>query len=170
MKLIMAILPDVLAPNLKVVFCGTAVSKDSAQRNAYYADPNNLFWNILYETGLTPECLFPEDYNRLLQFGIGLTDLVKELAGNDNELKSDNFDISGFRDIIWQYQPKVIAFNGLKAAEKFYGRELKYGQQTNSTGISEIFVLPSTSGTARAFWEPMYWWQLAEYIRTKVEV
>ena len=67
-------LPDVLASDLKVVFCGTAVGDQSARRKAYYAGRGNKFWTILYRTGLTPIMLEPEEYEKLLDFDIGLTD------------------------------------------------------------------------------------------------
>ncbi len=71
------ILPDVLAPGLDLVLCGTAPSRRSKEQGAYYAHPGNLFWRTLFETGLTPELLRPAAYRRVLAYGIGLTDLCK---------------------------------------------------------------------------------------------
>lgn len=85
-------LPDVLRPKLKVIFCGTVVGDKSAIRKAYYAGPGNKFWSILYRTGLTPIQLEPEDFKKLLDFGIGLTDLAKGISGVDSKLKKSNFD------------------------------------------------------------------------------
>lgn len=48
------VLPDVLAPNLKLVICGTAAGKESARRQAYYAGRGNKLWSTLYRVGLTP--------------------------------------------------------------------------------------------------------------------
>lgn len=69
----MVILPDILAPNLSVVFCGTAVADASALRGHYYAGRGNKFWEFLHASGLTTELLRPEDDVRLPSFGIGLT-------------------------------------------------------------------------------------------------
>ena len=64
------ILPDLLAPNLDIIFCGTAVGAESARRRAYYAGPGNAFWPTLLRVGLTDRRLPPEDYTPLAQFGV----------------------------------------------------------------------------------------------------
>ena len=52
----MPILPDVLAPGLKVVFCGLTAGSAAAAAGAYYAGPGNWFWPLLFEVGLTTRC------------------------------------------------------------------------------------------------------------------
>jgi TDG/mug DNA glycosylase family protein len=73
------VLPDILVPFLRVVFCRTAAGPASARAKVYYAGPGNRFWATLEETGLTPERLEPAEFRRLLGFGIGLTDICKVL-------------------------------------------------------------------------------------------
>nr|HQT26871.1 mismatch-specific DNA-glycosylase [Burkholderiales bacterium] len=58
----MSVLPDVLAPDLAVVFCGSAVGAASARRRAYYAGPGNAFWPTLARVGFTPCQLTPDEY------------------------------------------------------------------------------------------------------------
>ncbi len=70
-------LKDLLAPGLKIVFCGTAAGEVSAARGEYYAGRRNKFWSVIFEVGLTPRRLTPGEYKDLLGFGIGLTDVVK---------------------------------------------------------------------------------------------
>jgi TDG/mug DNA glycosylase family protein len=82
----MSVLPDVLAPNLAIVFCGTAVGTASALRRAYYAGPGNAFWRTLFEVGLTPRVLEPDEHAFILEFGLGLTDLAKNISGADHVL------------------------------------------------------------------------------------
>lgn len=72
------VLPDVLGPGLKVVFCGTAVGTESAQIGTYYAGLSNQFWSVLYRIGLTPRQLAPQEFYTLSQYGIGLMDLFKK--------------------------------------------------------------------------------------------
>jgi TDG/mug DNA glycosylase family protein len=57
----MTVLPDYLAPNLRLVICGTAAGKASAARGHYYAGLGNRFWEYLQVSGLTPVRLHPED-------------------------------------------------------------------------------------------------------------
>jgi double-stranded uracil-DNA glycosylase len=87
-----SVLPDVLALDLEIVFCGTAVSKVSARRAAYYAGPGNSFWPTLHSVGLTARQFLSEEYRRLLELGMGLTDLAKSTLGNDCDLSRDWFD------------------------------------------------------------------------------
>ena len=82
------ILPDVLCPGLRVVFCGTAASVVSAARGAYYAGPGNRFWSILAEIKLTPHQLKPDEFRLLPTFGIGLTDIAKTVSGIDFRVAS----------------------------------------------------------------------------------
>lgn len=77
------VLPDLLAPGLEVVFCGTAVGAASAREGAYYAGPGNSFWPALHAAGFTPIQFQPSNYKQLLELRMGLTDLVKRVSGND---------------------------------------------------------------------------------------
>lgn len=159
------ILPDLLRPGLRVVFCGTAAGNASAQKGLYYAGNGNSFWKTLHEVGFTPRLLRPLDFGMLAQFGIGLTDIVKTRHGNDGTLSKCDFDIRGFSEKIRRIGPEAIAFNGKKAAEVFLGRrttDLKYGLQAG--GAQKIWVLPSTSGAARGYWDIQHWRDCASSI------
>lgn len=159
------ILPDVLQPDLKVVFCGTAASNKSAQLRAYYAGPDNYFWGILYRVGLTPYQLEPHEFRRVLEYGIGLTNIVRNATGMDKHLVKADFDAQILRTNILQVNPKVLAFNGKKAAQEFFNQPMiAYGQQPETVGETTVFVLPSTSGAARGFWNETYWYALADYL------
>ena len=75
------VLPDVLAPGLKVIFCGTAAGAMSAKRGAYYAHPQNKFWPMLHAIGLTPRLFKPEEFAEAPQWGLGLTDIAELTSG-----------------------------------------------------------------------------------------
>src|SRR5579864_5438728 len=80
------ILPDLLAPDLKIVFCGTAAGATSARLGQYYAHRRNLFWPTLHGIGLTPRQLDPSEFRLLLDWRIGLTDIAKRSSGMDGNL------------------------------------------------------------------------------------
>jgi TDG/mug DNA glycosylase family protein len=163
------VLPDVLVPGLRVVFCGTAVGRQSAAARAYYAHPSNRFWRVLHRTGLTPQVLAPSQYGELPRYGIGLTDLAKRTSGTDDSLSRGAFDVDGFRDRIMRCAPAVVAFNGLTAAQKVLSREgVTYGLQPERIGESLVYVLPSTSGSANAYWDESHWENLADMVRGRV--
>jgi len=85
------LVPDVLGPGLRVVFCGSALGDVSWRRHAYYANPGNRFWQTLAEVGLTPRRLEPREYARLPEWGIGLTDLVKSDHGRMLAFSTDTW-------------------------------------------------------------------------------
>src|SRR5215208_4460953 len=116
-------LSDSLAPNLKLVICGTAVGTTSAQLKQYYAKPGNRFWHTLCEVGLTPVLLSPSKYESLLSYQIGPTDLVKHQSGMDTGLRQSDFGRERLRKKIEDYQPKYLSFNGKRAAEEYLLRK-----------------------------------------------
>jgi TDG/mug DNA glycosylase family protein len=157
----MSVLRDVLAPGLRIVFCGTAVSSASARRRAYYAGPGNAFWPTLFEVGLTPRLLQPEEYEAITRYGFGLTDLAKTVAGSDTALSDEHFDRRGLRAKIVRYHPRVLAFTSKRAAEEFLGDSVSYGLLQQRVGTTALFVLPSPSGAARRYWSTRPWHDLA---------
>jgi TDG/mug DNA glycosylase family protein len=155
------ILPDVLAPGLRVVFCGTAPGTASARAGAYYAGPGNRFWATLHEVGLTPILLAPAEFTRLPEFGIGLTDISKTASGSDQEVGRSGFDPERLAAEIAAAHPAHLAFNGKNAARGALGRAVDYGPQPERIGGATVWVLPSTSGAARGFWDIGPWRDLA---------
>ena len=158
------VLPDVLAPGLRLVICGTAAGAESSKPPAYYAGPRNKFWRVLFETGLTPRQLLPSEFRELLSFGIGLTNIVKTASGSDAQLPHDAFDVPGFIKRIRRARPGVVAFNGKASAAAFYrvsSRRLMYGQGPPGSAFPPVWILPSTSGAASRYWSHEWWRQLA---------
>jgi TDG/mug DNA glycosylase family protein len=154
------VLPDLLRPGLRLVFCGTAAGTASAKAKAYYAGPGNAFWETLYATGLTPTLLSPGEFGRLPEFGIGLTDLCKVRHGSDAEVGTVEFDVDGLQARIAAAEPGLLAFNGKNAARGALERAVEFGPQPEQIGGAEVWVLPSTSGAARRFWDSEPWQEL----------
>lgn len=158
------ILPDVLEPGLRVVFCGTQAGAVSARRGAYYAGPGNKFWPVLHQIGLVPERLRPDEFRTLPRYGIGVTDLAKRTSGPDSALRGGHFDVAGLTARIAANRPRILAFNGKRAAQAalgISGGRLAYGLQAHGLADADIYVLPSTSGAAAGFWSIEPWKQLA---------
>jgi TDG/mug DNA glycosylase family protein len=137
------VLPDLLRPGLRLVFCGSAPGAVSAARGAYYAHPGNRFWPILAEGGFTPGRWAPKDYPRLLERGIGLTDLAKYASGNDADLPADAYDVEDLARRIREARPAMLAF----------------------TAKPPLWVLPSTSGSGARHWDPRPWLALGDWFR-----
>ena len=167
------ILHDVLQPNLSLVICGTAAGKRPAEVGSYYAGANNLFWKILRETKLTKDenPIASDNCEDLLSYGIGLTDIAKKVSGVDAGISEKDYDIEDFISKMNLFKPKIVCFNGKRAAAIFlswhFNRKvktshIKYGLYPIQDSIFEIFIAPSTSGSARRYWQPAYWHELAE--------
>ena len=155
-------LDDVLAPDLRLVVCGSAAGRRSAELGQYYAGRGNQFWATLAATGLTPRLLSPSEARLLPSFGIGLTDVVKGQSGGDADLDFSRASPDAVRDKILQFQPKYLCFNGKRAARVFLGRrEIEFEVQPELVGATALFVAPSTSGAARGFWDQQVWHKLA---------
>jgi TDG/mug DNA glycosylase family protein len=145
------VIPDILAPSLTVVFVGTSKSTTSARVGHYYANPQNMFWNLLEATGLTSgEWLGPSRDREVLKHGIGLTDIVpNKAASSDALLRRGDYDVVGLVQKVEQFEPKIIAFNGEKAATRV-ARHLKYlppseGPAHWTLGHALVYRLPSSS-------------------------
>jgi TDG/mug DNA glycosylase family protein len=156
------ILPDVLAPGLKIVFCGSAAGRVSALKGAYYAGPGNKFWPTVHAVGLTPRLLAPAEFPLVPSFGFGFTDMAKAVSGADADLPMDSDDPGAVRRKIESFKPRALAFVGKRPARVFLRRAVGYGVQMERIGETVIHVLPSPSGLARGTWDIRWWRALAE--------
>jgi TDG/mug DNA glycosylase family protein len=160
--------PDLLAPGLDLVFCGTAPSPASYKARAYYANPGNAFWATLHAVGLTPERLTPQRYPELLAWRIGLTDLNKTEYGSDHELTPAAMDARSLHAKLRKYRPAAVAFTSKNAASLGLGvKSPAYGPQADQLEGATVFVLASPSGRARSFWTIEPWRAAAAFVMAR---
>ncbi len=166
-------LPDFLKPGLAVIICGTAAGRRSAAVGHYYANPVNRFWKTLHAVGLTPVRLTPEEDRTVLQYGIGLTDLVKAEAGMDHEitgLAQGAVLAARLAAIVHTYAPVRLAFNGkgAGAVNRALGvKDCDWGRQPALAAFPDtsFWLLPDTSGANGRFPRLRHHWTaLAEDI------
>jgi len=145
---LMRTLPDQLRSGMKMIVVGCNPSERSARVGHYYAGRGNMFWPLMYESGIVPELLEYKNDRRMLEFGIGLTDLVKRPTRGIEELERQEFAEGRvlLAQKLEQFAPRVVAFNGKIAFEKFAQRACKLGLQNNLLYGARVFVLPSSSG------------------------
>lgn len=159
------VLPDVLVPGLRVVFCGTAAGTVSARTGAYYAGPGNQFWLSLQHVGLTPRVLAPKEFIRLPEWGIGLTDVCKVSHGMDQQIASSDYDVAALARAMRRFAPAALAFTSKRAAAVAFRLRgtaaLRYGRQDTDFEETPTWVLPSPSGAARRYWSVDPWRDLA---------
>jgi mismatch-specific thymine-DNA glycosylase len=133
---------------MKLVIVGCNPTESSVRVGHYYAGRDNQFWPILFESGVVPEPFDYHDDKRVIEFGIGLTDLVKRPSKSPEELSREDF--AEGRIVLSQkleeFAPRVIAFNGRLAYEQFAQRKCKFGLQKELLYGSRVYVLPATPG------------------------
>ncbi len=160
------VLPDVLAPGLTTVFCGSAAGPASARDGTYYAGRGNRFWQTLHETGFTDRRLAPSKFRELPRYGLGLTDLAKRESGVDADLSPGAWDADALLRKIETFRPRFLAFTGKRPARQFlrdrFGANVAdYGLQARTVGETRVYVLPSPSGKAWSSWTVAPWLELA---------
>jgi len=166
----MRTLPDYLRRGMKLVLVGCNPGDRSVRVGHYYAGRSNAFWPLMYQSGVLPEELTYKDDKRIIEFGIGLTDLVKRSTHSMEEIERHEF--AEGRIVLAQkleeFVPRVVAFNGKTVYEKYAQRACKLGLQKETLYGAKVFVLPSTSGlNAKGNGVKMrYFRQLAELLRT----
>ncbi|KNC90072.1 G/U mismatch-specific DNA glycosylase [Trabulsiella odontotermitis] len=144
---------DILAPGLRVVFCGINPGKSSAHKGFHFAHPGNRFWKVIHQAGFTDRLLKPEEEQLLLDMRCGITMLVERPTVQASEVGLHELR-SGGRELVRKiedYQPAALAILGKQAYEKTFSvRGVQWGKQQNSIGATQIWVLPNPSGLNRA--------------------
>jgi double-stranded uracil-DNA glycosylase len=142
-------IPDVIAPGLKVLFCGINPGLLSAAVGHHFARPGNRFWPALYQSGITPRLLAPVEDRSLLDWGYGVTNVVARSSATADELTPDEFIAGGkiLEEKILQYRPRILAVLGVGAYRTAFARRLAItGKQTEQIGDTILWVLPNPSG------------------------
>lgn len=144
---------DILAPGLRVVFCGINPGKSSAHTGFHFAHPGNRFWKVIYQAGFTQRLLAPEEELHLLDTRCGITMLVERPTVQASEVRLAELRAGGqeLAQKMLDYQPGVLAILGKQAFEHaFNQRGAKWGKQSILIGETEVWVLPNPSGLNRA--------------------
>jgi double-stranded uracil-DNA glycosylase len=156
--------PDVLAPNLRVVFCGINPGFVSAAAGAHFANPRNDFWRLLHEAGFTPRLLAPEEQFEALKFGVGLTNAAFRTTRGSGDLRRADFRGSAERlaALAEELRPRWLAFVGKEAYRGVFGERPDLGAQPRKLGPARLFVLPSTSpaNAAVPYAERLRWFRV----------
>ncbi|MDN6858979.1 G/U mismatch-specific DNA glycosylase [Pseudomonas sp. CAN2814] len=149
-----AILPDLLAPGLDVVFCGLNPGLGSAQRRQHFVNPSNRFWRVLHLAGFSAELLDAEHDARLLDYGCGLTTAVARPTVSAQSISAQEYRLAAqsLEQRIAHYAPRCLAFLGKAAYSAISGQgQLDWGEQAAHLGGARVWLLPNPSGLNRAF-------------------
>ncbi|MFY4776874.1 G/U mismatch-specific DNA glycosylase [Metabacillus sp. RGM 3146] len=144
---------DLLEKNLSLLFVGYNPSIVTAETGHHYANPTNRFWKILYLSGITDRLYSPQEDYKLLQEGIGFTNIVERPTKAASEITKEEYKLGRMELIkkIRLYKPKIVCFVGKGVYLHYSGkREANWGKQPDSLieGVIE-FAAPSSSGLVR---------------------
>jgi TDG/mug DNA glycosylase family protein len=142
-------LPDLIAPGLKVLFCGINPGLYTAAIGHHFGRPGNRFWPALHASGFTPRLFDPSEEHELLALGFGITNVVARATAAADEL-SDREIIAGGRVLtekVREFAPKYLAVLGIGAYRIAFDRpDAVVGLQPDTIGKTKLWVLPSPSG------------------------
>jgi TDG/mug DNA glycosylase family protein len=141
--------PDVIAPGLRVLFCGINPGLYSAAVQHHFARPGNRFWKVLHQAGFTSRLLSPCEERELLQRGYGITNLVERSTARADELYLEEL-IAGAQRLVAkaeQFLPQFVAILGIGVYRKaFASPRAQLGQQEKNADGSTLWLLPNPSG------------------------
>ncbi len=140
---------DVIAPGLRVLFCGINPGLYSGATGHHFARPGNRFWPTLHRAGFTPRLLDPSEERELLTFGCGITNLVARATATADELAAAEL-VAGRRRLearIKKYAPQVVAVLGIGAYRTAFAQKgAILGKQPERLANAAVWVLPNPSG------------------------
>jgi TDG/mug DNA glycosylase family protein len=140
---------DVIAPDLRVLFCGINPGLYTAAVGHHFARPGNRFWPALYAGGFTERLLSPFDERELLKSGYGITNVVQRATTSADMLTKDEIVAGGerLRAKVLRYRPKVLAVLGVGAYRTAFAKpKANVGRQDDQIGQTVLWVLPNPSG------------------------
>ncbi len=140
---------DIIAPGLKVLFCGINPGLYSAAVNHHFARPGNRFWPALYRSGFTPRLYHPSEENLLLSSKLGITNIVARATASADEISREELEEGGRRlaEKVKSYKPKAVAILGLGVYRSaFHNPNAGLGLQEEKLGDTPVWVLPNPSG------------------------
>jgi double-stranded uracil-DNA glycosylase len=143
------VVPDVVAEDLRVLFCGINPGLYTAWAGHHFARPGNRFWPALHASGFTPRLLRPAEEQELLALGLGVTNVVARATATAAELSRDELREGG-RGLVAlaeRWRPAYVAVLGVTAYRTAFGEpRAVLGVQGRTLGPARVWVLPNPSG------------------------
>ena len=167
------VVEDVIAPELRVLFCGINPGLYTAWSGNHFARPGNRFWPTLHAAGFTERIYHPSEERRLLDRGYGITNVVPRTTATAAELSPEEI-VAGGRALaakVERWRPRVLAVLGVTVYRVAFDRpRAAIGLQADTIGDTAVWVLPNPSGLnahyqrgelARLFGEVRAWEEAA---------
>lgn len=146
--------PDVIAPDLRVLFCGINPGLYTAAIGHHFGRPGNRFWSALHAAGFTRRVLSPFEERDLLALGLGITNIVNKATRVAEELGPDELRAGAvaLERKVRRYRPRALAVLGLGAYRLAFGRpRAVIGEQPERIAGTAVWVLPNPSGRTASY-------------------
>lgn len=140
---------DVIAPDLRVLFSGINPGLYTAAIGHHFGRPGNRFWKVLHLAGFTPEQFSPFEEHRLLEHGIGVTNVVPRATATAAELTADEIRAGAvtLEEKVLAFKPSMLAVVGVQAFRVGFGKpKATVGAQNERIGDTRVWLLPNPSG------------------------
>lgn len=143
------VVKDVIAPGLDVLFCGINPGLYTAAIGHHFGKPGNRFWPALHLSGFTPSLFSPYEEDRLLELGLGVTNVVMRTTATADELTDEELrkGAAALKRKVLRYKPRYLAVLGLGAYRVGFGvKKAVVGPQPENVGDTSVWLLPNPSG------------------------
>ncbi|HET8655758.1 MAG TPA: G/U mismatch-specific DNA glycosylase [Longimicrobiaceae bacterium] len=150
---------DVIAPGLRVLFCGINPGLYTAVTGHHFAGPGNRFWPALHASGFTPRLLRPDEERELLDWGLGITNVVPRATAAAAELSPEDYEAGGrlLSEKLLRYRPAFLAVLGIGAYRTAFRQpRAALGPQPEAIGETRLWVLPNPSGLNASYQAPQF--------------
>ena len=148
---------DLVAPGLRVLFCGINPGTRSGELGLHFARPGNRFWKLLHAGGFTESVLTPAEQLGLPALGIGITNLVGRVTAAASEVSAAELRAGAalLETKAERLRPRCVAMLGLGAYRTAFRRPgAKIGPQPEPLGGARLWLLPNPSGLQARYQMP----------------
>jgi double-stranded uracil-DNA glycosylase len=149
--------PDIVAPGLRVLFCGINPGLWSGAVGHHFARPGNRFWPLLHAAGFTDRMIGPFEEAELLPAGVGVTNLVNRSTRAADELTRAELRAGAGRleETCRRWRPAIVAVLGMGAFRTAFAHpRASLGEQPEPIGGSRAWLLPNPSGLQARYQMP----------------
>ena len=164
--------PDLVGPDLRLLFVGINPGLWTAAVRTHFAHPGNRFYPALQLAGITEQPIDPSagmteaDRAAFTGRGLGITDVVRRATARADELSRDELREGAVQleAFVAEHRPSVVAIAGITAYRTAFARpKATSGRQVEDLAGAELWIVPNPSGLnahetvaslARAYAEP----------------
>lgn len=148
-------IPDIVGPDLKLLFVGINPGLWTAATQTPFAHPGNRFYPALVAAGILPDLpgyvdgFDDADRAAITARGIGITNFVNRATARADELSRDELRAGAdrLRANVAAWRPRVVAVVGITAyRDAFALPKAQQGKQDATLERAELWVLPNPSG------------------------